>query len=179
MRLAGVFNYSEAALPGDSEDFSHRRWVAVEMNGHYGARSGADYVPQEGRIEVLGVRQNVHENRRGAGHADCADGRGRRVRHRYYLVAWPDFQRFQCKKYRVSTGVNTDYFSHIKITRKGSLELCQLRAQNEPAAFENPPDGALNRLTVPMVLFGKCEKWDHGDRLTAQRAHTQERFCNP
>src|SRR5881394_737618 len=121
----------------------------VKMDCHDALGAWCDFTPDIRRIHLPGLRQRIHEYRRGARvcyGVDCGDVGQRGHDH---LVAWPDAQ---CDQHQVQRDCTVAHADGILCAREGGklvLELC------DEAAFAGNPCRVQTFEDVAFLVAGK------------------------
>ncbi len=160
------------------ENRVHVGALPVEMHGHDRARARCDRRADSGRIEVVGLRVDVHQHRPGAAADDGAGGGEKRVSAGDDLVAGTDAERHQGHEQRVGAGGDADGVPHPDHRRQLALEPLDFGPENEPLAVADARDRG-QRLVAELEPLRREVQQRHRDHRRGARAgaHSRATAC--
>ena len=137
------------------------------MDRQEGLGAAGDPRLDQGRVHEAGLRINVDQHRRRAGHADGADGGDGRVGHGEHFVARPDAQRPQGDGNGVGAITHGHGLArHAEEVGEVLLELPHPRTEDQRAGVQHLAD----RLVDLVADLGQSlAVVEHGDRVTVHR----------
>ncbi len=152
--LGSVLNDVEIELLSDSHDLVHVGRLAVEVHRNDGSwlvACGEDAVEVGGvEVECFGV--DVHEDRLGAGICNRSRGGEEGEAGDDYFVSRADPQGSQGEEQGIRAAGYPDGVLDPTILGHSSFELLHLRAEDEPARLQHPPDGGVDLRLDQVVL---------------------------
>jgi hypothetical protein len=139
-RLGGILDDGHAGPAGDGQQGVHVGRPAEEVHRDDRLAAAADLPLDVGRVDEVGRRVDVGEDRHRpeAGHGA---GRGEeRVGGQHDLVAGADAEGHQGQQERVAAGGAGDGVWHVEGLRQLRLEFVHVRAEHEAAGVDDPVD---------------------------------------
>src|SRR5262249_26084530 len=145
---------------------------AVEVDGQDGPGARRDGLLDQGWVEVVGDRIDVHVDRRGADVADAPAGADPGVRRGDDLVAGADAAGAQGQVQGRGAVVEPDAVAHAEVTGEGALEPGDGRAEDEAPLGDDAVEGGLEFGADRVVLRGDVEEGDLGHAASCGKKRT-------
>ena len=160
--LRGVFDDHQIVRPGYGQDGIHVRGQSEQMDRHDGASIGCDGGFEQGGIEVVGDRIDVHENRFGA---DVSDGAGRgdeTERRRDDFVAPADARGEKRQDQGVGAGSTANGEFRAEFGSHFVFKKLYFGTENKILRFEDLGDGLHHFVANGGELRAKIEEIEAG-----------------
>jgi hypothetical protein len=150
--LRRVLDDGQPMAGGDGVDRGEIGALAEQAHRQDRARRGTDRGLEQRRIEIVGVRIDVDEDRPCAEQRDRLAGGDEGERRGDDLVARSHPERHQREQECVGSACDGDAVPRAGIRREPRLEFANLGAIDEPPAFQHCRDAAVDVGPEPLVL---------------------------
>jgi len=158
VRLCRVLHHVQAVGTREVEDRVHVGCLAGEVHRDDRLGPRRDGRTDLAAVDQVGARVAVDQDRPGADRAHRQGGGDIGVRRQDHLVPWNDVECGQRQPERVQARADTDGMADADELGEGTLELADLRAEDEPRFVEDVLDGGLRLGHDGALLGGRVEE---------------------
>ena len=165
-RLGGILDHRKASGLRDRQDRIHVGGASKQMDGDDRLRPLADLLRHVGRVDQIGDRIDVGEDRHRAESRDGAGGGEEGVAGQDHLVARLDVKGHQRQEQGVAAGGARDHVRHAERLREFGFQVVNVWAEHEFSGVADTVEGTADRVAEHGILTIERQQ-GHGGQKAA------------